>query len=106
MSDLSPLATKNGTLIIDRKNRRWTLRPIAHEGLAVRFAASDPREGALWACMDNARWGPALMRSRDAGATWEDASRVVYPQGARYIEQLIPDPKAMEGAGKPIAYKP
>src|SRR5205823_4710671 len=44
-------------------------------------------------------------RSRDAGATWQDASRIAYPKGARYIEQMIPDPKAMEDAGKPITYK-
>ena len=31
MSDLILLATKKGTLILDRKNGRWTPRPIAHE---------------------------------------------------------------------------
>jgi hypothetical protein len=105
MSNLILLATKKGTLLIDRKNGRWVLRPIAQPGQAVSYAACDRRDGTLWACMDNAHWGPALMRSRDGGATWEDASRVVYPQGARYVEQLIPDPKAMEEAGKPITYK-
>lgn len=76
-----PLATKKGTLIIDRKIGRWTLRPIAHAGQAVSYAARDPRDG---------------------GSTWEDASRVVYPEGARYIEQLIPDPKAIcSPAGPP-----
>lgn len=105
MSDLILLATKKGTLILDRKNGRWTPRPIAHPGMAVSYAASDPRDGTMWACMDNAHWGPALMRSRDGGTTWEDASRIAYPKGARYIEQLIPDPKAMEEAGKPVTYK-
>lgn len=56
--------------------------------------------------MDNPHWGPSLMRSRDGGASWEDASRIAYPEGARYIEQLIPDPKAMEEAGRPVTYKP
>jgi hypothetical protein len=106
MSDMLILATKKGALILDRKNGRWTPRPIAHAGQAVSYAARDPRDGVIWTCMDNAHWGPALMRSRDGGATWEDASRVAYPKGARYIEQLIPDPKAMEEAGKSIAYKP
>ncbi len=105
MSDQLLLATKKGTLILDRKNGRWAPRPIAHAGMAVSYAARDPRDGTIWACMDNAHWGPALMRSKDGGATWQDASRIVYPQGARYIEQLIPDPKAMEEAGKPITYK-
>lgn len=105
MPDVILLATKKGTLIFDRQRGHWTPRPIAHAGLAVSYAASDPRDGTMWACMDNAHWGPALMRSRDGGATWEDASRIVYPKGARYIEQLIPDPRAMEEAGKPITYK-
>src|SRR5436309_1713289 len=106
MSDQILLATKKGTLILDRENGRWKIRPIAQSGQAVSYAARDPRDGVIWACMDNAHWGPALMRSRDGGSTWEDASRIVYPKGARFIEQLIPDPKAMEAAGKPIAYKP
>ncbi len=106
MSDRILLATKKGTLILDRRGGRWTPRPIAHAGLAVSYAACDPRDGTLWACMDNAHWGPALMRSRDDGASWEDASRIAYPKGARFIEQLIPDPKAMEEADKPIGYKP
>jgi hypothetical protein len=105
MADHILLATKKGTLILDRRSGRWTPRPIAHAGMAVSYAARDPRDGTMWACMDNAHWGPALMRSRDEGTTWEDASRVAYPKGARYIEQLIPDPKAMEDAQKPIAYK-
>jgi hypothetical protein len=105
MADRILLATKKGTLIFDRKKGHWTPRPIAHAGLAVSYAARDPRDGALWACMDNAHWGPALMRSRDDGSTWEDASRIVYPQGARYIEQIIPDPKAMKEADRPITYK-
>jgi photosystem II stability/assembly factor-like uncharacterized protein len=105
MSEKLLLATKKGTIIVDRKNGRWTPRSIAHAGMAVSYAARDPRDGKLWACMDNAHWGPALMRSLDDGASWEDASRIVYPKGARYIEQLIPSPSAMEDAGKPIAYK-
>jgi len=44
------------------------------------------------------------MRSRDAGTTWENASPIAHPKGARHIEQLIPDPKAIEEAGKPITY--
>jgi len=105
MSDMLLLATKKGTLIFDRAAGRWKPRALAHPGMAVSYAACDPRDGTLWAAMDNAHWGPALMRSRDGGATWQDASRIAYPKGARYIEQLIPDPQAMDEAGKPITYK-
>lgn len=106
MSNLILLATKKGTLLIDRKKGGWKPRPIAQPGQAVSYVDCDPRDGTLWACMDNAHWGPALMRSRDGGESWEDASRVVYPEGARYIEQIIPSPEAMEKAGKKITYKP
>lgn len=105
MSDVILLATKKGTLIFDRSGQSWKPRPISHAGIAVSYAAGDPRDGTLWACMDNAHWGPSLMRSKDGGATWQDASRIAYPKGARYIEQLIPDPKAMQDAGRPITYK-
>ncbi len=106
MSDQILIATKKGTVTLDRKKGGWAPRPIAHAGMAVSYVARDPRDSTIWACMDNAHWGPALMRSRDDGAIWEDASRITYPKGARYIEQLIPDPKAMEAAGKPVSYKP
>jgi photosystem II stability/assembly factor-like uncharacterized protein len=106
MSKLILLATKKGTLLIDRKKGGWKPRPIAQPGQAVSYVDRDPRDGTIWACMDNAHWGPALMRSRDGGESWEDASRVVYPEGARYIEQIIPSPEAMEKAGKKITYKP
>jgi len=105
MSDVILLATKKGTLIFDRSGQGWKPRPISHAGIAVSYAAGDPRDGTLWACMDNAHWGPSLMRSKDGGATWQDASRIAYPKGARYIEQLIPDPRAMQDAGRPITYK-
>lgn len=93
MSDRLVLATKKGTLIFDRKDGRWTPRAISHPGIAVSYAAADPRDGTLWACMDNAHWGPALMRSKDGGTTWEDASRIVYPKGAT-SSSSFPIPKS------------
>lgn len=52
MSDQILLATKKGTLLIDRKHGRWTPRPISHAGQAVSYAArarkrvSDKESGA------------------------------------------------------------
>ncbi|MDX2053405.1 MAG: sialidase family protein [Polyangiaceae bacterium] len=106
MLDQLLLATKKGTLIFDRENGSWKPRPISHPGLAVSYVARDPRDGTIWACMDNAHWGPALSRSKDDGVTWEDTSRIAYPKGARYIEQLIPSPETMAAAERPIQYKP
>ncbi len=48
MSDRLVLATKKGALIFDRKNGRWTPRAISHPGIAVSYAAADPRDGTLW----------------------------------------------------------
>ncbi len=106
MSDRILLATRKGTLILDRKGGRWTPRPIAHAGMSVSYAARDPRDGTLWACMDHAHWGPALSRSRDEGATWESSSRIAYPEGARFVEQHMPTPDASAAAERPTTYKP
>ena len=104
MSDQILLATKKGTLIVDRKNGRWTPRPIAHAGLSISYAAKDPRSGTLWAAMDHAHWGPKLSRSKDDGATWENVSQIAYPKGARFIEQHLPTPDSA-GGEKPTTYK-
>jgi photosystem II stability/assembly factor-like uncharacterized protein len=92
MSDQILLATKKGTLLLDRTNGRWTPRPIAHGGLSVSYAARDPRDGTLWAAMDHAHWGPKLSRSKDGGATWENLTQIAYPKGARFVEQHLPSP--------------
>jgi photosystem II stability/assembly factor-like uncharacterized protein len=104
MSDQIILATKKGTLILDRKTAGWTPRPIAHAGMSISYAARDPRDGALWAAMDHAHWGPKLSRSRDGGATWENLTEMAYPKGARFVEQHLPTPETM-GKESPTTYK-
>ena len=47
MSDTILLATKKGTLLVDRANGRWTPRPISHAGMAVSYAARDPRDAKM-----------------------------------------------------------
>lgn len=92
MSDLIVLGTRKGTLILDRVDGRWQARPIAHPGVSVSYAARDPRDGTLWAALDHGHWGPKMSRSRDGGATWEDAPSIAYPEGARYVAQYLPAP--------------
>jgi hypothetical protein len=87
MPDMLLLGTRKGTVIVDRDGGAWRPRPIAHEGIPVCYAARDPRDGMLWASLDHGHWGPKLSRSRDSGATWEDAAPVKYPAGARYIKK-------------------
>lgn len=103
MSDQILLGTKKGTLILDRKDGRWTPRPIAHAGLSISYAARDPRDGTLWVAMDHAHWGPKLSRSKDDGKTWENLTQIAYPKGARFIEQHLPLPG--DETEKPLTYK-
>ena len=92
MSNTIVLGTRKGTLLIERENSRWLPKPLAHEGIPVCYAARDPRNGTLWASLDHGHWGPKLSRSRDGGATWEDAPSIKYPEGARYIAKYLPTP--------------
>ncbi len=92
MSDTLILGTRKGTLFLDRRAAGWKARPLSHPGVSISFAARDPRDGTVWSAMDHAHWGPKLSRSRDGGETWEDMSNLVYPKGARFIEQHLPTP--------------
>lgn len=92
MSNMILLGTRKGTIIFDRINHHWRPRPIVHAGMPVCYAASDPRDGTLWASLDHGHWGPKLSRSRDRGATWDDISTLKYPKGARYIVKYLPTP--------------
>lgn len=99
------LGTRKGTLIVDRKNGRWTPRPIAHPGVSISFATQDPRDGTLWVAMDHGHWGPKLARSRDEGRTWENLTQIAYPKGARFVEQHLPTPDQDPNADEPTTYK-
>jgi photosystem II stability/assembly factor-like uncharacterized protein len=106
MSNQILLGTKKGTLIADFAAGRWTLRPIAHAGMSISYAARDPRDGTLWVAMDHAHWGPKLSRSKDGGATWEHLTQIAYPKGARFVEQHMPTPgQDPMATGRPTTYK-
>jgi photosystem II stability/assembly factor-like uncharacterized protein len=104
MSDQILLATRKGTLILDRRAGRWTPRALEHAGMSISYAARDPRDGTLWAAMDHAHWGPKLSRSKDDGASWESLTQLAYPKGARFVEQHLPTP-GDEPAERPTTYK-
>lgn len=92
MSDMILLGTRKGTVIFDRINAKWLPRPIAHAGIPVCYAASDPRDGTLWVSLDHGHWGPKLSRSKDRGKTWVDITSLKYPKDARYIVKYLPTP--------------
>jgi hypothetical protein len=92
LSDRILLATRKGVVLVDRTATGWKARRIAHPGVNVCYAARDPRDGTLWASLDHGHWGPKMSRSRDGGETWEDATSIKYPEGARYVAQYMPLP--------------
>ncbi len=101
MANMIILGTRKGTVIYDRLNGKWAPRSINHPGVPVCYAARDPRDGTLWASLDHGHWGPTLSRSKDGGGSWEEVLTLNYPEGARYISQVMPtsdfDPEAPTG---------
>lgn len=76
------LGTRKGLLIYAQDGKNWRFEREAFASDPVSYAASDPRTGILWACLDLGHWGPKLHRSRDGGATWEEVPAPKYPEGA------------------------
>ena len=80
------LGTRKGLLWYERRNGRYELARVAHEGNPIAYAAVDPRDGACWACIDHGHWGQKLSRSRDRGETWEELPAPKYPDGAEVVD--------------------
>ena len=76
------LGTRKGLIVLKRNGDAWNVDREAFLGVAVSYAAQDPRTGTLWACLDTDHWGPKLQRSGDGGDTWEDIPLPTYPEGA------------------------
>jgi hypothetical protein len=90
MSERILVGTRKGTFIVDKTGGRWRPRLAGHAGMGVSFVARNPEDGTIWALLGHGHWGAKLSRSRDDGATWEDAPQIKYPEGARYIANEIP----------------
>lgn len=76
------LGTRKGLLTLTRGDGGWKVARHSHLGAPVAYAAEDPRNGTLWACLDHGHWGQKLERSRDGGATWEKVAAPAYPDDA------------------------
>jgi photosystem II stability/assembly factor-like uncharacterized protein len=100
MSDRILVATRKGTFLVERTNGRWKPRLSGHPGALVNFVAQEPSTGTLWAALGHGHWGAKLSRSTDGGKTWEDATQVKYPKGARYLGTAMPTEDSPE-MGKP-----
>lgn len=84
------VGTRKGTFLVEQGTRGFTPRLVGHEGVGVNYALRDPHTGTLWALLGHGHWGAKLSRSRDDGATWQDAAQISYPEGARYIGHEMP----------------
>jgi hypothetical protein len=76
------VATRKGLLIFTRNGSGWELSSEAFRGIPISYAASDPRTGTLWACLQHGHWGTKLHRSDDNGATWPEVPSPVFPEGS------------------------
>ncbi|MCA9531671.1 MAG: exo-alpha-sialidase [Myxococcales bacterium] len=101
MSDRILIGTRKGTFIAQRRAAGWRPELAGHAGVGVNFVARDPYTGTLWAALGHGHWGAKLSRSRDGGASWEDATQIKYPQGARHL--AVPAPSEDDAPDAPPA---
>jgi photosystem II stability/assembly factor-like uncharacterized protein len=98
MSERVLVGTRKGTFFIEPSGGRWKPRLVGHAGVGVNFVARDPGTNAYWAALGHGHWGAKLSCSTDEGKTWEDATQIKYPEGARYLAPPEPtendDPSA------------
>lgn len=99
MSKRILIGTRKGTFIAERSGGNWKLNSIAHAGVGVNYVVQDPYTGTLWAALGHGHWGAKLSRSDDNGKSWQDASQVKYPVGARYLAP--PDPSPDDDGSEP-----
>ncbi|MFO1021728.1 MAG: exo-alpha-sialidase [Planctomycetales bacterium] len=78
------LGTRKGILIFERRDKSWELVREGHVGAQVTYAAVDPRNGRLYACLQHGHWGPKLHCSEDQGKTWRELPVPKYPEGTEY----------------------
>lgn len=88
------VGTRKGTFAIEKTNGSFKPKLLGHAGVGVNYVTRDPQTGTLWAALGHGHWGAKLSRSKDDGATWEDAPQIKYPEGARYLAP--PDPSENE----------
>ncbi|MGE0791152.1 MAG: WD40/YVTN/BNR-like repeat-containing protein [Sandaracinaceae bacterium] len=84
------VGTRKGTFFVEKRGGRWTPELKGHAGSGVSFVARDPSTKTVWALLGHGHWGAKLSRSRDGGASWEDAAQIKYPEGARYLGHPMP----------------
>jgi photosystem II stability/assembly factor-like uncharacterized protein len=90
MSKRILVGTRKGTFLVEKVGGRFQPHLAGHAGVGVNFVVPDPHSGTLWAALGHGHWGAKLSRSTDDGKTWQDASQIKYPDGARYLAPKEP----------------
>jgi photosystem II stability/assembly factor-like uncharacterized protein len=91
------VGTRKGSFLVSKKSARWRPDLAGHAGSGVNFLARDPHGRTLWAALGHGHWGAKLSRSNDDGRTWNDATQIKYPEGARHY---LPPPPTETGPGE------
>lgn len=84
MSDTLLLGTRKGLFTLQRTGSDWSIKRIDFLGESVSMLLDDPRDGALYACLNLGHFGTKLRRSLDDGESWEEVAVPVYPANAVY----------------------
>jgi photosystem II stability/assembly factor-like uncharacterized protein len=82
MSDRLYVGTRKGLFTLQRKPSGWEIDKIDFLGEPATMCLQDPRDGWLYASLTLGHFGVKLHRSADRGASWEECSVPVYPEGA------------------------
>ena len=77
------VGSRKGLLMFEEHRGDWRLAGESHLGAPTTYAATDSRDGTLYACLQHGHWGAKLQRSRDAGRTWQEIPAPKYPEGAK-----------------------
>jgi photosystem II stability/assembly factor-like uncharacterized protein len=75
------IGTRKGLMILEKGARGWQVCRQAFLAIPVSYAATDPRNGVFWTCLEHGHWGSKLHRSRDKGMSWQEVEMPKYPEG-------------------------
>src|SRR4051794_4102275 len=82
MSDRLLVSTRKGLLVFERNGSGWGIATAAFPGVAVTAAASDPRDGTIYAALKHGHFGPKLHRSGDGAQTFTEIGSPAFPADA------------------------
>jgi hypothetical protein len=82
MIDRLLVSTRKGLIVFERRNGTWNLTSTAFPGVAVTTAASDSRDGAIYAALKHGHFGPKVHRSDDGGRNFSEIGAPAFPADA------------------------